>query len=161
MQLSTRSRYAVMAMVHLASQDGACSAICRSPVALSEIAAAQRLSLAYLEQLFAGLRRARLVVSARGPGGGYRLARPADAVTVAEIVAAVDETLRVTRCGDDAAGCPSANGNAMQPCATHALWHELGVQIHLFLSGITLADIVRDQVAGRACAVRAPAKTPE
>src|ERR687896_2407937 len=94
MRLSTKGRYAVMAMADLARrQDDAARA-----VALADIAARQEISLSYLEQLFARLRRKGLVKSARGPGGGYRLARTADATTIAEIVHAVDEPLRATRC---------------------------------------------------------------
>ena len=102
MRLSTRGRYAVMAMVEMAGREehGA-----DRPVSLAEIAAAQMLSLAYLEQLFARLRRAGLVASARGPGGGYRLARPAAAIAIAEIVEAVDEPINATRCEEGSPGC--------------------------------------------------------
>ena len=96
MQLSTRGRYAVMAMVDLATrQTLGCEC---GPVCLAEIAARQRLSQAYLEQLFGRLRRAGLVGSARGPGGGYRLARSSEAIAVADIIAAVDEPTHATRC---------------------------------------------------------------
>jgi Rrf2 family iron-sulfur cluster assembly transcriptional regulator len=115
------------------------------PVSLAEIAAAQQLSLAYLEQLFGRLRRAELVESARGPGGGYRLARMAEAIAVADIVAAVDEPIHATRCDSAGPGCLAG-----EQCPTHELWSELGEQIRLFLSGVTLADIVRGQVRGRA-----------
>src|SRR6185295_1236141 len=98
MQLSTRGRYAVMAMVDIATrQTLGCEC---GPVCLAEIAQRQQLSLAYLEQLFGKLRRAGLVASARGPGGGYRLARSSDAIAVADIIAAVDESIRATRCGE-------------------------------------------------------------
>jgi Rrf2 family iron-sulfur cluster assembly transcriptional regulator len=156
MQLSTRGRYAVMAMVHLAGRqlEGA------RPVTLAEIAAAEGLSLAYLEQLFGPLRRAGLVISARGPGGGYRLAHPPSAISIADVVGAVDEALQVTRCGAGADGCIDRADGAMQRCATHALWHELGRHIHLFLGGINLADVVQQQIEGRAAAPRPAGRHP-
>ena len=160
MQLSTRGRYAVMAMVDLAvrarcavaTSPGACP-----PVCLSEIAASQQLSLAYLEQLFGKLRRAGLVTSMRGPGGGYRLARPANQVPIAEIAAAVDEAIHATRCGVGEAGCMAGAGpdGTAGRCQTHDLWAELGRQIRLFLEGVTLADVIDGQVAGRAAPVLA------
>ncbi len=158
MQISTRGRYAVMAMVDLASRGASagCQGACEAPVCLAEIAARQRLSQAYLEQLFGKLRRAELVWSSRGPGGGYRLARPSDSIAIADIVRAVDEPLRTTRC-DAGGGCPAAAnaGTAETQCQTHDLWLELGRQIGFFLSGITLADVVLGQVAGRAAPVPA------
>ena len=117
------------------------------PVSLAEIAEAQLLSLAYLEQLFARLRRAGLVLSARGPGGGYRLARAATAITLAEITDAVEEPIRATRCEEGGPGCVAG-----KRCLTHDLWAELGEQIRLFLSHVTLADVVEGRVLGRAAA---------
>ena len=145
MQLSTRARYAVMAMVDLATRQ-AIGCEC-GPVCLAEIAARQNLSRAYLEQLFGKLRRAGLVASARGPGGGYRLARPSDGVTVAHIISAVDEPIRATRCRN---GSPCVADSGGQRCQTHDLWDELGVQILLFLESVTLADVVSGRVRGRA-----------
>jgi Rrf2 family iron-sulfur cluster assembly transcriptional regulator len=153
MQVSTRARYAVMAMVELASREH--HAVPGDPgpvggaVTLAQIAASQQLSLCYLEQLFGGLRRAGLVRSTRGPGGGYRLGRPAAAVALAEIVDAVEEPMRTTRCAGDA-GCMRSEQGGQEQCRTHDLWNELGRQIRLFLSGITLADVVEGRVAGRA-----------
>lgn len=146
MQLSTRARYAVMAMVELACReaDGTANA-----VALAEVAASQQLSLSYLEQLFAGLRRAGLVRSARGPGGGYRLGRPAATLLLAEIVDAVEEPIVATRCTGEG-GCMRGDDGGQTQCRTHVLWTELGQHIRLFLGGISLADVVRGQVAGRA-----------
>jgi Rrf2 family iron-sulfur cluster assembly transcriptional regulator len=135
MELSTKGRYAVMAMVQLAG-----SAAGGAPVSLAEIAAGQCLSQCYLEQLFGKLRRAGLVCSARGPGGGYRLARPAGEVTIAEIMLAVDEPLRATRCEPGSGGC--LNG---APCRTHDLWDALGRQIRRFLDGVTLEDVVANR----------------
>ncbi len=153
MRLSTRGRYAVMAMVELAArQAGAHGAEARSQVSLGEIAAAQHLSLAYLEQLFGPLRRAGLVASARGPGGGYRLARPAGSISVSAIVQAVDEPIQATRCGEGVPGCLAG-----ERCLTHDLWAELGAQIQLFLEGVTLADVVSGAVRGRAVAPGEPA----
>ena len=129
------------------------------PVTLAEIATGQVLSLSYLEQLFGKLRRAGLVTSVRGPGGGYRLARPADALPIADIVNAVDEPIRVTRCVEGGPGCMQAETGlgeaacAPERCRTHDLWHELGRQIHLFLAGVTLGDVVAGRVAGRAMPV--------
>jgi Rrf2 family transcriptional regulator, iron-sulfur cluster assembly transcription factor len=152
MQLSTRGRYAVMAMVDLASrQTVGCEC---GPVCLAEIASSQQLSLAYLEQLFARLRRAGLVTSARGPGGGYRLGRETDRISIAAIIAAVDEPIRATRCDEKSASCLALPGQLSERCQTHDLWAELGRQISLFLGGVTLADVVLRQVRGRA---RSPA----
>jgi Rrf2 family iron-sulfur cluster assembly transcriptional regulator len=158
MQLSTRARYAVMAMVDLAARarcavptpSGACPSVC-----LSEIAASQQLSLAYLEQLFSKLRRAGLVTSMRGPGGGYRLARPDNEVPIAAIAAAVDEAIHATRCEVGEPGCMAGAGpeGTRGRCQTHDLWAELGRQIRLFLEGVTLADVIDGQVAGRAAPI--------
>ena len=147
MRLSTRGRYAVMAMTELAAREGGfdSAGIGRSQVSLAEIAQSQHLSLAYLEQLFGPLRRAGLVASARGPGGGYRLARPARQITISAIVLAVDEPIQATRCDEGGPGCLAG-----QRCLTHDLWAELGDQIRLFLEGLTLADVIDGQVTGRA-----------
>ena len=150
MQLTTRGRYAVMAMADLATREGA---VCEcGPVCLAEIAERQQLSLSYLEQLFGKLRRAGLVTSVRGPGGGYRLMTPPDEIPIAAIVAAVDEPIHATRCEAGSGGCmdgPKPGGDGEQ-CQTHDLWFELGRQIELFLSGISLADVVGRRVKGRA-----------
>ena len=151
MRLSTRGRYAVMAMVELAARQSAmkppAAGRANPPVSLAELAAAQMLSLAYLEQLFGPLRRAGLVASARGPGGGYRLARPAREIAISAIVDAVDEPIRATRCEEGAPGCLAG-----RRCLTHDLWAELGEQIRLFLAGLTLQDVLDGAVAGRAAA---------
>lgn len=144
-----------MAMVELASRETGGSA--HGPVCLADIAARQQLSQSYLEQLFGKLRRADLVWSARGPGGGYRLARPSDAIAIADIVAAVDEPLKATRCETGGGGClaTSMPGAAGAKCQTHDLWFELGRQIAFFLREITLADVVQGHVMGRAVHLRA------
>jgi Rrf2 family iron-sulfur cluster assembly transcriptional regulator len=147
MRLSTRGRYAVMAMVELTERQRAASAADKSapPVSLAEIAHVQQISLAYLEQLFGPLRRAGLVTSSRGPGGGYRLARPPESIPIAAIVHAVDEPIHATRCEEGSPGCMAG-----KRCSTHDLWVELGEQIRLFLEGMTLADVVNGRVLGRA-----------
>jgi Rrf2 family iron-sulfur cluster assembly transcriptional regulator len=134
MQLSTKGRYAVMAMADLAGQT------VRPAVSLAEIAERQQLSLAYLEQLFARLRRRGLVVSVRGPGGGYRLAKPADQLTIAEVVTAVDEPLRATRCAGHGSAKGCMKGGAK--CLTHDLWEETGRQIQQYLASVSLADVL-------------------
>lgn len=137
-----------MAMVEMAARQGAldATACCTAqPVSLAEISTAQELSLAYLEQIFARLRRAGLVSSARGPGGGYRLGRPACEIAVADIVSAVDETVCTLRCEDGGPGCVAG-----RKCLTHDLWAELDAQISLFLRHVSLADIVAGRVLGRA-----------
>ena len=146
MRLSTRGRYAVMAMVELAArqQDRCGDPRSGRPVSLAELAQAQLLSLAYLEQLFGHLRRAGLVASARGPGGGYRLARPAAEITVAEVVDAVDDTIAG---GAEAADTPDS------PRDQRDLWRELGEQVRLFLSAISLQDVVEGRTLGRAVPV--------
>jgi Rrf2 family iron-sulfur cluster assembly transcriptional regulator len=138
-KLSTKGRYAVMALVDLASQsDG-------RPVALADIAERQEISLSYLEQLFAKLRRGGLVRSVRGPGGGYLLARAASETRISDAILAVDEPIRATRCkSGSSAGCRSNKSR----CLTHDLWEELGNQIHVFLSSVSLADVCNRRVLG-------------
>jgi len=142
-KLSTKGRYAVMAMVDLAkrSQSGQSTA----PVTLSDIAERQEISLSYLEQLFSRLRKAGLVNSVRGPGGGYMLARSSAELRIADIVLAVDEPLRATRCQPNSGeGCMSDSSR----CQTHDLWEELGNHIYLFLSFVTLDDVCARRVLG-------------
>ncbi len=151
MKLSTRGRYAVMAMADLARHGDERGAA--EPVKLSDIATRQEISPSYLEQLFAKLRRSGLVVAARGPGGGYRLARPAEETRIADIIVAVDEPIKATRCKSDSAkGCLSRSGR----CLTHDLWEELGRQIEVFLESVTLADVLERRILGRASVAAAP-----
>jgi Rrf2 family iron-sulfur cluster assembly transcriptional regulator len=132
MQLSTKGRYAVMAMTDLAGRgDG-------RAVSLATLAANQQISRPYLEQLFARLRREGLVQSVRGPGGGFRMARPAASLSVAEVVEAVDESLRATRCSGGEAGCMKGGAR----CLTHDLWEETGRHIRDYLAGVSLADVL-------------------
>jgi len=140
MQLSTKGRYAVMAMTDLAGQAP------ERAVTLAEIAERQQLSLSYLEQLFARLRRRGLVLSVRGPGGGYRLARPADETSVADVVVAVDEPLRATRCAGHGSVKGCMKGGAR--CVTHDLWEETGRQIYDYLSSVSLADVLAGRLRG-------------
>ena len=142
MRLSTKGRYAVMAMADLAGHEASAR-----PVSLADIAERQEISLSYLEQLFAKLRRGGLVTSVRGPGGGYRLSRPASEVRVADIIIAVDEPMTATRCK---AGSPRGCTGTSSRCVTHDLWEELGRQIQVFLSSVSLADVVEKRVLGRA-----------
>lgn len=130
MRLTTKGRYAVTAMLDLALNEA------RGPIRLAAISQRQGISLSYLEQLFAHLRRRDLVRSVRGPGGGYRLKRAVAEISVAEVISAVNEDTDATRCG--------GRGDCHEGdiCLTHHLWMELSDQIRAFLSQITLADLV-------------------
>lgn len=144
MKMSTKGRYAVMAMIDIAAHsDG-------TPVSLAEIAERQDISQEYLEQLFGKLRKAKLVDSARGPGGGYRLARPTAEIPVAEIIAAVDEELQFTRCdGDAVEGCVRG-----ERCNAHDLWSSLGRQMMYFLSSVSLEDVVEKRNLALAATIK-------
>jgi Rrf2 family iron-sulfur cluster assembly transcriptional regulator len=117
------------------------------PVPLADISQRQCISLSYLEQLFSKLRKQGLVISARGPGGGYQLSREAGAIDVASIITAIDEKINVTKCGGRG-DCQDG-----EPCLTHTLWNDLSSQIYSFLEGITLGNLVErsevQQVAAR------------
>jgi Rrf2 family protein len=133
-ELNTRGRFAVMAIADLAKHgDG-------DTVALSQVAERQLLSLAYLEKLFGKLRAAGLVESERGRSGGYRLARPTDEIVISEILEAVEEPTRMTRCVGSV-GCVGEGR-----CLTHGLWSALGANIQTFLSRVTIADVINDRV---------------
>ncbi len=144
MKMSTKGRYAVMAMIDIAiHSDG-------EPVSLAEIAERQDISQEYLEQLFGKLRKHKLVESARGPGGGYRLAREMSMIPVAEIIAAVDEELHFTRCNGDAVeGCVKG-----ERCNAHDLWSSLGRQMMYFLSSISLEDVVEKRNLALAATIK-------
>ena len=131
MKLTTRGRYAVTAMLDLAINGG------KKPVSLADISGRQEISLSYLEQLFAKLRRKQLVTSARGPGGGYRLARSGNDIFVAQIIDAVAESVDVTNCQG------KGNCHHGETCLTHHLWEDLSGQIHDFLSQISLGDLMK------------------
>ena len=143
MRLSSKGRYAVMAMTDLARHSTSVDP--PRAVSLAEISRRQDLSLPYLEQLFTHLRRRGLVNSVRGPGGGYRLARPAAEVAVADIVAAVDEPIEAVRCTSKTTGCMPGG----ERCLTHDLWQALGDHIHDFLSGVSLEDILERRLKPR------------
>ncbi len=130
MKLTTKGRYAVTAMLDLAIN---CD---RGPITLADISQRQGISLSYLEQLFSRLRRRGLVDSTRGPGGGYRLSRAAEAIAVADVISAVDETVDATRCKG------LKNCNDTRACLTHQLWTDLSDQIHDFLDDISLAQVL-------------------
>jgi Rrf2 family iron-sulfur cluster assembly transcriptional regulator len=147
MRLTTRGRYAVTALLDLALQP------VDQTITLSEIAGRQSISVAYLEQLFAKLKRNGLVSSVRGAGGGYRLARDANSIAVLDIIAAVNESVDATRCD----GQGNCQHGAM--CLTHDLWHELSEYIEDYLAGITLGSLI-DRQNVQAVVLR-QANTPE
>jgi Rrf2 family iron-sulfur cluster assembly transcriptional regulator len=130
MRLTTKGRYAVTAMLDLALHESA------GPVTLGDIAARQDISLSYLEQLFARLRRRSLVESVRGPGGGYRLQRDSTTISIAEVIDAVHESVDATRC----AGRQDCHG--AKACLTHELWEDLSNQIRQFLGNVSLGELV-------------------
>lgn len=132
MKLTTKGRYAVTAMLDLAVHQK------NETVTLADIAARQGISLSYLEQLFAKLRRKGLVASVRGPGGGYSLAMSPATISVAQIVVAINENIDATRCGGE------ENCQGEERCLTHQLWTELSHRIYEFLDSITLADLVTE-----------------
>ncbi|HIF50410.1 MAG TPA: Fe-S cluster assembly transcriptional regulator IscR [Thiotrichaceae bacterium] len=131
MKMTTKGRYAVTALMDLALHDS------EGPVSLADISQRQDISLTYLEQLFGKLRRHELIESARGPGGGYRLAQSADEITIAKIIYSVDEPIDITRCG----GKQNCQDNAR--CLTHDLWMELNRHISDFLNSMTLGELVQ------------------
>jgi Rrf2 family iron-sulfur cluster assembly transcriptional regulator len=136
MRLTTKGRYAVTAVLDLALHQD------EGPVSLAAISERQQISLSYLEQLFAKLRRNNIVSSTRGPGGGYRLSGDVEDVSVSDIILAVDETCKVVDCGDSD-GC-----HGDYQCLTHDLWQELSTEIRTFLDGIKLSEIMQqDTVA--------------
>jgi Rrf2 family iron-sulfur cluster assembly transcriptional regulator len=135
MRLTTKGRFAVTAMIDLALHHGS------GPVTLAEISGRQKISLSYLEQLFGKLRRHNLVDSVRGPGGGYCMAKDLSAVTVSEIILAVDEPIDATQCGG------KENCRDDQKCLTHDLWAALNQRIFDYLGSVTLRQMVDEQKA--------------
>ena len=133
MRLTTKGRFAVTAMMDLAMHHG------DGPVTLAEISGRQKISLSYLEQLFGKLRRSGLVESVRGPGGGYRLARAPETVSVADVIVAVDEPIDATQCGG------RENCRDDRRCMTHELWSSLNEHILDYLQSVSLADLVAQQ----------------
>ena len=144
MKMSTKGRYAVMAMIDIGENSAG------KPVSLAEIAERQDISQEYLEQLFGKLRRAGLVASARGPGGGYVLARAADEIAMSDVIQAVDEELKVTRCSGDAVdGCVKG-----QRCGAHDLWSSMGRQLMHFLESVSLDDVVAKRNLALAASIK-------
>ena len=133
MRLTTKGRFAVTAMVDLGLNAGP------GPVTLAEISSRQKISLSYLEQLFGKLRRRELVDSVRGPGGGYRLARDSERISVADIILAVDEPIDATQCGG------KENCRDEQKCLTHDLWATLNDRIFSYLESVSLRQLVDQQ----------------
>ncbi|CAI8235771.1 MAG: HTH-type transcriptional regulator IscR [Marinobacterium sp. xm-d-530] len=131
MRLTTKGRYAVTAMLDLALNKE------KGPVSLADISERQGISLSYLEQLFAKLRKCALVTSVRGPGGGYLLNQECEQISVASIIDAVNESIDATGCNNQ------GNCQAGEICLTHHLWSDLSDQIHSFLSDISLADLLK------------------
>lgn len=134
MRLTTKGRFAVTAMIDLALRQHA------GPVTLAGISERQKISLSYLEQLFGKLRRHHLVSSVRGPGGGYCLAKPLEAISVSEIIHAVDESLDATQCGGTG-DC----AEDQRPCMTHELWTRLNEKMFEYLSSVSLLELVNRQ----------------
>ena len=137
MRLTTKGRFAVTAMIDVAMYGSAEGT--KGPVTLAAVSERQKISLSYLEQLFGKLRRAGLVDSVRGPGGGYNLARPPSEVSVADIIVAVDEPIDQTQCGG------RENCKDDRRCMTHELWASLNAHIFSFLRSVTLAQLVAQQ----------------
>jgi Rrf2 family iron-sulfur cluster assembly transcriptional regulator len=131
MKLTSKGRYAVTAMLDVAlhSRNG--------PVSLADISERQEISLSYLEQLFARLRKEQLVSSVRGPGGGYKLGRPANDIAVGEVIRAVNESVDATRCK----GIADCQGG--ERCLTHTLWQDLSDRISQFLNGISIGELMK------------------
>lgn len=144
MRLTTKGRFAVTAMLDLALNE------VDRPVTLAGISERQEISLSYLEQLFSRLRRNGLVKSVRGPGGGYRIARPLDKISVSDIITAVDEQIDATQCGGN------ENCHDDHRCMTHDLWASLNVKILEYLSGVSLAELVASQRNGEKIVIPEP-----
>lgn len=137
MLLTTKGRYAVMAMVDMAIYANG------RPIQIAQIAERQSIDKGYLEQLFSKLRKVGLILATRGPGGGYRISRPLDQVHIADIMFAVDESIKMTRCnGKSEVGCMHDKTR----CLTHHLWEELGEQIYSFLNTLTLEDVCKKRI---------------
>jgi Rrf2 family iron-sulfur cluster assembly transcriptional regulator len=143
MILTTKGRYAVIAMIEIAEDNS------DNPVSLAMIAKKQKISLSYLEQIFAKLRKADIVKSVKGPGGGYVLAKSKVNITIADIVRAIGETINMTRCDNNKKGCliinsPSKYGKIDAKCKTHDLWRGLEKRIYAYLGSISLSDLCDD-----------------
>ena len=144
MRLTTKGRFAVTAMLDLALSE------VDRPVTLAGISERQEISLSYLEQLFSRLRRNGLVKSVRGPGGGYRIAKKHEDISISDIITAVDEQIDATQCG----GTENCHGE--RRCMTHELWSSLNVKILEYLSGVSLAELVASQREGKKIVIAEP-----
>ncbi len=133
MMLTTKSRYAVTAMIEVASSG-------KHPIKLSDISVKQNISLSYLEQIFSKLKKANLVISIKGPGGGYLLNNSSKEISIADIIDAVDENLKMTRCATDNT-CRRGGIN----CNTHNLWKGLSAQIRNYFANISIADVIANK----------------
>ena len=147
MMLTTKGRYAVMALVDMAGQNRFLGQ--NKAISLADIAARQDITVAYLEQIFCKLKNAGVVKSIRGPGGGYVLAKDAADTSISEIISAVEEQIKMVRCGTHGAaegkkaGCMGEKGK----CATHDLWDGLGRQIENYLNAVTLEDVISNKLS--------------
>ena len=137
MFLTTRGRYAVMAMVDMAIRDQT------APVRLLDVAAAQEIQISYLEQIFSQLKKYGLVIATKGPNGGYQLSKAADEIKLAEIIKAVNENIKITRCINNSNDCMSKK----RSCITHHLWEGLEKHILYYFDSITLADVYKNEVS--------------
>ena len=155
MRLTTKGRFAVTAMIDVAMHGT------KTPVTLAGVSQRQKISLSYLEQLFGKLRRHGLVESVRGPGGGYRLARGAESISVADVIVAVDEPIDATKCG----GRENCKDDGKR-CMTHELWANLNQHIFGYLRSVSLAELVAQQQKPDVAVLQdqrspAPPRTPE
>lgn len=136
MMLTTKSRYAVMAVIEVASNES------KLPIKLADISANQNISLNYLEQIFQKLKKANIVSSVKGPGGGYKLITSSDQITIDHIIDAMDENLKMTRCSKD----KNCRKNGIN-CQTHNLWKGLSKQIREYFARISVADIISGKIS--------------
>lgn len=146
MILTTKGRYAVIAIIELAESS------CNKPLTLATIAKKQKISLSYLEQIFSKLRKAGLVRSVKGPGGGYILAKSKINITIADIIRAIGENIKMTRCSSNKKSCiasltKNGSGNAQIKCKTHGLWRGLENRIYAYLGSVSISDICDGSMA--------------
>ncbi len=138
MILTTKGRYAVMAIIDLCEENRG-----QNPISLFSIAKRQNISLSYLEQIFANLRKNNIVKSIKGPGGGYILNKKPDQISVSNIILATGEKVKMTACKNSSGGCGLAKRNKQKKCRTHDLWHGLESNIHNYLDSISVEDICK------------------
>lgn len=135
MILTTKARYAVMAVIEL------CEVQSNQPINLAQIAQNQDISLFYLEQIFAQLKKSEIVTSVKGPGGGYILAKKPNEISIANIITAIGEPIKMTRCTTEIKVCNTKNKTSKTKCKTHHLWQGLENRIYEYLNSITLQDL--------------------